>query len=133
MAALHTLYTAGVEAGPFLLTEGLHGLVRGQRPPIGPFRSQSVEVVHSREDSCPDRYGLALQAVGVSDAVPLFVVGAHDGNNWVGEFHTSQNLRADNRVDLHFLEFFRSKASWLGRSEERRVGKECRSRWSPYH
>ena len=24
------------------------------------------------------------------------------------------------------------QASWL-RSEERRVGKECRSRWSPYH
>ena len=23
--------------------------------------------------------------------------------------------------------------SWTGRSEERRVGKECRSRWSPYH
>ena len=22
---------------------------------------------------------------------------------------------------------------FLGRSEERRVGKECRSRWSPYH
>ena len=22
---------------------------------------------------------------------------------------------------------------WWGRSEERRVGKECRSRWSPYH
>src|SRR3989449_7798301 len=22
---------------------------------------------------------------------------------------------------------------WKGRSEERRVGKECRSRWSPYH
>ena len=26
-------------------------------------------------------------------------------------------------------------ATWCGpcRSEERRVGKECRSRWSPYH
>src|SRR5256886_12221346 len=24
-------------------------------------------------------------------------------------------------------------ALWLWRSEERRVGKECRSRWSPYH
>ena len=24
-------------------------------------------------------------------------------------------------------------AAILGRSEERRVGKECRSRWSPYH
>ena len=22
---------------------------------------------------------------------------------------------------------------WCNRSEERRVGKECRSRWSPYH
>ena len=26
---------------------------------------------------------------------------------------------------------FEKKA--IGRSEERRVGKECRSRWSPYH
>ena len=24
-------------------------------------------------------------------------------------------------------------SSWETRSEERRVGKECRSRWSPYH
>ena len=23
--------------------------------------------------------------------------------------------------------------NWYRRSEERRVGKECRSRWSPYH
>ena len=26
-----------------------------------------------------------------------------------------------------------SFAEWMNRSEERRVGKECRSRWSPYH
>src|SRR5690554_7285005 len=26
-----------------------------------------------------------------------------------------------------------SRAASHGRSEERRVGKECRSRWSPYH
>src|SRR5256885_16320083 len=26
-----------------------------------------------------------------------------------------------------------AKQTWPGRSEERRVGKECRSRWSPYH
>src|SRR5260221_7777418 len=25
------------------------------------------------------------------------------------------------------------RSPFLGRSEERRVGKECRSRWSPYH
>ena len=26
-----------------------------------------------------------------------------------------------------------SASQWEQRSEERRVGKECRSRWSPYH
>ena len=30
-------------------------------------------------------------------------------------------------ADTHILHFIRE------RSEERRVGKECRSRWSPYH
>ena len=32
------------------------------------------------------------------------------------------------------LELFNTRADhWATRSEERRVGKECRSRWSPYH
>ena len=31
------------------------------------------------------------------------------------------------RIDCHEICFMES------RSEERRVGKECRSRWSPYH
>ena len=30
-------------------------------------------------------------------------------------------------------ELFRVNVSNDNRSEERRVGKECRSRWSPYH
>ena len=30
------------------------------------------------------------------------------------------------------LSFWEITPEWL-RSEERRVGKECRSRWSPYH
>src|SRR3712207_9215224 len=32
-----------------------------------------------------------------------------------------------------FPQFRRTLDSILQRSEERRVGKECRSRWSPYH
>src|SRR5690348_2937022 len=31
------------------------------------------------------------------------------------------------------LEAIGTRSSRLGQSEERRVGKECRSRWSPYH
>src|SRR3712207_5730787 len=39
-------------------------------------------------------------------------------------------------VGLEFAQMFRrfgSKVTVVQRSEERRVGKECRSRWSPYH
>ena len=37
--------------------------------------------------------------------------------------------------DFPKVRSLRSGPSWgkIGRSEERRVGKECRSRWSPYH
>ena len=28
---------------------------------------------------------------------------------------------------------FKIRGAYFKRSEERRVGKECRSRWSPYH
>src|SRR5689334_24628718 len=35
-------------------------------------------------------------------------------------------------VDTHAAAWERSGASFAPRSEERRVGKECRSRWAPY-
>ena len=39
---------------------------------------------------------------------------------------------------IHLIKCFQQRQKWadmtkLCRSEERRVGKECRSRWSPYH
>src|SRR3712207_9278911 len=33
----------------------------------------------------------------------------------------------------YYIVEFRNKGIFYERSEERRVGKECRSRWSPYH
>ena len=33
----------------------------------------------------------------------------------------------------HYTEYIQKNPEWEFRSEERRVGKECRSRWSPYH
>ena len=41
----------------------------------------------------------------------------------------SSLVARDNRIEAAFFEAVRV----LVRSEERRVGKECRSRWSPYH
>ena len=44
-------------------------------------------------------------------------------------------LRASGARPLHRFELFdlQRAVATLARSEERRVGKECRSRWSPYH
>src|SRR5580658_10784356 len=42
---------------------------------------------------------------------------------------SGQELEQDGWTRGRLLEILRGKA----RSEERRVGKECRSRWSPYH
>ena len=36
-----------------------------------------------------------------------------------------------NKTNVEFIEILNSNT--IKRSEERRVGKECRSRWSPYH
>ena len=47
------------------------------------------------------------------------------------------NLAAQGRytdaVDDVLCKVLEAKKKKLKRSEERRVGKECRSRWSPYH
>ena len=40
-----------------------------------------------------------------------------------GSFETDIFKKLEKKVNIYFAE----------RSEERRVGKECRSRWSPYH
>ena len=60
-----------------------------------------------------------------------------------GAFHwITENARViycrppTNWIDSHFQITYASETSYhflLVRSEERRVGKECRSRWSPYH
>ena len=42
------------------------------------------------------------------------------------------NRAADDAAGLSISEKMRKQIRGL-RSEERRVGKECRSRWSPYH
>ena len=40
---------------------------------------------------------------------------------------------ATGEADLGKLIGLIVRGGWAERSEERRVGKECRSRWSPYH
>ena len=42
-------------------------------------------------------------------------------------------LALHNAMDIFSHSSCRANGTLITRSEERRVGKECRSRWSPYH
>ena len=73
----------------------------------------------------------------------------HDGDHYhyklIQELNCSEELYKANTKDKLYIEkmsLINNMCSWLKRylrrflgirSEERRVGKECRSRWSPYH
>src|SRR2546422_11211899 len=46
------------------------------------------------------------------------------------DFKAAARLSGDRSVEMVAM---REVQPLTGRSEERRVGKECRSRWSPYH
>ena len=86
----------------------------------------------------------SLEKAKASDAVLLGAVGGNVGNSrW---YQVAPNLRPEAgllkiRKGLGLFANIRpaklfsqlKDACPLKRSEERRVGKECRSRWSPYH
>ena len=56
----------------------------------------------------------------------LFDINGETYFQYVGIFDTDFDKYTEDAVAIF-------AASGLNRSEERRVGKECRSRWSPYH
>ena len=53
-------------------------------------------------------------------------------NNGKATFYIGFDCTADSLTAGHFMALTLMKRLQM-RSEERRVGKECRSRWSPYH
>ena len=63
---------------------------------------------------------------------------ASGGREWNGFYYWCIQKMNDD-IDIEYCSTFGSSSKYLRmierwfRSEERRVGKECRSRWSPYH
>ena len=51
----------------------------------------------------------------------------------IGEYYFSRRLREIAEIEAATGRQIVKLAMGSPRSEERRVGKECRSRWSPYH
>ena len=74
--------------------------------------------------------------------LPLTVADMKDRNSfsrYIYKLHELVNKFLGKKSGLTYCEVreryehFRSRCTDEKRSEERRVGKECRSRWSPYH
>ena len=47
--------------------------------------------------------------------------------------YSRNHVDAEDNLQDAFVTIFEKMSQYSYRSEERRVGKECRSRWSPYH
>ena len=67
----------------------------------------------------------------LKQAVEVYTGGGEaSGNNLIGGFSCAGLIAGILFGSIGFIAFVYGKKN---RSEERRVGKECRSRWSPYH
>ena len=103
------------------------------------------EVKYRRDNGC----GRALEAVGYSKqkkiiSVARYYLMTHGLNEWTPcRFDASKKIADEETRQLLLFndddyeqgraEDNRPDPAGYSRSEERRVGKECRSRWSPYH
>src|SRR3712207_9452109 len=97
---------------------------------------------------------VAAQAAGCAPVVRAFESGAKEVREWDHSVETAASSIADplrgypedgtrtlsvvrescgKAVAVSEEETRQATTDLAGRSEERRVGKECRSRWSPYH
>ena len=76
-----------------------------------------------------------MHDIPLNDTQRIF---ADKNHNLVYKFLHEKNLPASEYYDIVIFGYLRAVQRYLtdpnlARSEERRVGKECRSRWSPYH
>ena len=62
------------------------------------------------------------------ERLPLIIKGARQ----VGKTESINHFAEQNYSNIVSINFV-LEPKYKTRSEERRVGKECRSRWSPYH
>src|SRR5256885_12842501 len=80
--------------------------------------------------------GVQTCALPISDAVKVGGAGAHRGVRGGDRVRAGRSNAAERLAPGLPFDLERGLVRTVirpARSEERRVGKECRSRWSPYH
>src|SRR5256886_9773535 len=79
--------------------------------------------------------GVQTCALPISDRYQFDHAELHDHHpeSFIDAFNSAEAHGAEFIIVDSFSHEWMGKNGVLQRSEERRVGKECRSRWSPYH
>ena len=99
-----------------------------QIPELGFEEKETTELI------CEKLTGMGIHPLRLDPTGVTAYIGPHDAYT-VGLRADIDGLRVLEDTDLPFQSKHPGKMHACGhdRSEERRVGKECRSRWSPYH
>src|SRR6185312_3859348 len=84
----------------------LHCFVERHCLTIWPVRSQGVEAIDDGKNSRTQRNVFAGQTIGISAAIPGFMVGSNDRHNRIGKPYPLQDVGPDNRMNFHLVEFF---------------------------
>src|SRR6266446_5151643 len=91
----------------------------------------SVGAVPSWTPSLASRKSARLPSVGLTSAHPTLLTARRGTPPSAGISQMLPCTAPDTAGEKYRIEL--ESGDQRGRSEERRVGKECRSRWSPYH
>ena len=82
----------------------------------------------------PEFWPQAEEAFLIRQVGKTWIVTGSDASGVLyGELELADRIRAANALPDGIDDMEHPALKLRGRSEERRVGKECRSRWSPYH
>ena len=84
-----------------------------------------MKVLDNKEDFIMKLKDTGLTVQDIKDKVNKYMIETYERFDFLAE--TAEGMYIYDENGTPYLDFY------AGRSEERRVGKECRSRWSPYH
>ena len=118
-----------ISISALLLSAGL--IITAALPLQGQMAKSYVPALQARDGA---DLGLALMNPTLAEATVTLTARDYTGAIIQNDAITNPvtlTLPASGQIAVRAAEVFGSGLS--GRSEERRVGKECRSRWSPYH
>src|SRR2546425_9866076 len=125
--AMRDLINRGEMVGPRMFVCGY-----GLYTTFTPFKQVVAPPVGGVADGVPEVLRVVRQQIAAgADVIKMYASTGTDDDVTGFETYTYDEIKA--AVDMAHQFGKKIAVHSYGRSEERRVGKECRSRWSPYH